>query len=60
MSYTYHGIMNTDYNRREDVVWTLPSMYTLMYPQITSFTESFITHITVKWTLPSAYMLMYC
>jgi len=36
----------------------LPSMYTLMYLQISSVNECFITNITAIWTLPSMYMLM--
>jgi len=33
-------------------IWTLPSMYTLMYLQMFQLFESFITH-TAIWTLPS-------
>jgi hypothetical protein len=36
-------------------IWTLPSMYMLMYLQVPFVTERFITHITAIWTLPSMY-----
>jgi len=36
----------------------LPSMYTVMYLQITFVAKCFITHITAIWTLPSMYMFM--
>jgi len=39
-------------------VWTLPSVYTLMYLQITSILEPFITHITAMCTFHSAYPLV--
>jgi len=40
-------------------IWTLPSMYSLMYLQIFCLTVSFITHITGIWTCSSMYTLMY-
>jgi len=39
-------------------IWTLPSMYTLMYLQNTCVPECFMTHTAAKWTLPSMYMMM--
>jgi hypothetical protein len=74
MNYIYHGIMNTDYNRRQDVSLghicdcTPYCTYQCgmddpqyVHADVPSdyFTESFITHITAKWMLPSMYTLMY-
>jgi hypothetical protein len=39
--------------------WLLPTMYELMFLQITLLPERFITHITGKWLLPTMYELMY-
>jgi len=62
MTYTYHWIMDADYNWTEYVslekfvtehltahitaIWKLPSMYTLMYLQATSISKCFMTNIT--------------
>jgi hypothetical protein len=40
-------------------IWMLCSMHTLMYLQITFWTECLFTQITAIWTLPSMYTLMY-
>jgi len=34
-------------------IWTLPSMYMLMFLQMTCAPECFIAHIAATWTLPS-------
>ena len=40
-------------------VWTLPSMYTLMYLHFRLASKCFVTHITAIGTLPSMYSSMY-
>jgi hypothetical protein len=74
-SYTQHRDMDNPQDVNADVpldyfcywniyfhitlILMLPSMYMLMYIQLASVTENFITHITAIWTLPSMYTLMY-
>ena len=41
------------------VIWTLPSIYSLMSLQATSIADCFIVHITAIWKLPSMYTLKY-
>ena len=40
------------------VIWTLPSMCTLMNLQMFKLLECFITHITAIWMLPNVYTKM--